>query len=193
MDVTNNGVQPPHFLRKSRIYKTHYFTKEVAERIIEAETFLDRQLAFQIGYDTGARVGEVLMISAEHFEFDQGFMKLWDSKKRAWKRIPISQKTMLMVQRYLNTTRISTKLFQVEPITPNRWLKYRCGQLGIKPDPDMKIRWHSWRGTFIRTHRQLGDKWLMQVTGDSYATLLMYYEEMTDSDLKKIKDEGMPR
>lgn len=175
--------------RRARGYKTHYFTKEEAERIIESETYLDRKVAFQIAYDTGARAGEITQISAEHFDFARGQMFLWDSKKKGWKVVPLSDRTMTLVKMYLNTTKIKTKLFKVTTKTLNNWLKERCAALGIEPDPGLLLRWHSWRGTFIRTHRSLGDKWLMQVTGDNYATLLRYYEELTDDDLRKAKKE----
>lgn len=175
--------------RRMREYRTHYFTKEQAEQIIESETYLDRKTAFQIAYDTGARVGEMIQISAEHFDFERGQMTLWDSKKKAWKIVPLSDKTLNTVKIYLNATKIKTKLFKVTTKTLNNWLKERCAALGIKPDPGLLLRWHTWRGTFIRTHKNLGDKWLMQVTGDNYATLLRYYEELTDEDLRRAKRE----
>ena len=175
--------------RRLREYRTHYFTKEDADRIVDSETYLDRKTAFQIAYDTGARAGEMVVISAEHFDFDKGQMLLWDSKKKSWKMVPLSQKSIVTVQTYLNVTKIKSRLFKVTTKTLNNWVKERCESLGIKPDVGLLLRWHSWRGTFIRTHRELGDKWLMQVTGDSYTTLLKYYEELTDEDLRKAKQE----
>lgn len=172
-----------------RKYKTHYFTKDNAEAIIEKESYLDRKLAFQIAYDTGARSGEIIKIRAEHFNFDKGFMILWDSKKNAWKNVPLSEKTINMAQMYLRVTKKKASLFEVHPKTLNNWLMNICSKLNITADRGTNIRWHSWRGTFVRTHRTLGDKWLMQVTGDSYQTLLNYYEELTNDDLKKAKDK----
>lgn len=173
--------------RRAREYRTHYFTREDAEAVIEHETYLDRKTAFQIAFDTGARAGEITQISAEHFDFEREQMMLWDSKKKTWKIVPLSQKTLIMVKTYLNSTKIRTKLFKVTTKTLNNWLKERCKTIDIKPDPGLILRWHTWRGTFIRTHKSLGDKWLMQVTGDNYITLLKYYEEMTDSDLRAAK------
>jgi len=170
-----------------REYRTHYFTKEEVDRIIENETYIDRKTAFQIASDTGARAGEMITISAEHIDFEKGQLILHDTKKNSWKIVPVSQKTLTTVQMYLNATKIKTRLFKVTTKTLNNWLKERCDSLGIKPDPGLLLRWHSWRGTFIRTHKELGDKWLMQVTGDSYATLLKYYEELTDEDLRTAK------
>lgn len=167
--------------------KTHYFSKDVAEQIINSETFLERRTAFQIGYDTGARAGEIIMIGAEHIHQTEGDMLLWDSKKKDWKPVPLSAKTITAIQMYLNTTKIRAKLFNVNTKTLNNWLHDACKREGINADPGTKIRWHSWRGTFVRTHRALGDKWLMQVTGDSYTTLLQYYEELTNEDLRRIK------
>lgn len=173
--------------RRMREYRTHYFTKEEADQIIEAETYIDRKTAFQIAYDTGARAGEMIQISAEHFDFEKGQLLLYDTKKESWKMVPLTPKTITTVQMYLNATKIKTKLFKVTTKTLNNWLKERCEALSIKPDPGLLLRWHTWRGTFIRTHRELGDKWLMQVTGDSYTTLLKYYEELTDEDLRNAK------
>lgn len=168
--------------------KTHYFSKSVAEKIIDDETLLERKTAFQIGYDTGARAGEIIMISAEHLHLDQGDMLLWDSKKKDWKIVPLTQKTTTILKTYLNATKIKGKLFDVNTRTLNNWLHEACDRDKIIPDFGTRIRWHTWRGTFVRAHRNLGDKWLMQVTGDSYTTLLQYYEEMTNDDLRRIKN-----
>lgn len=176
-----------NIFRKNSNYKTHYFNKEVAERIINSETYLDRKTAMQISFDTGARAGEIIAISAEHFDFDKEQMVLWDTKKKSWKVIPLSDDTLNIVTMYLRSTNIKSKLFKVTTRTLNNWLSVACKREDIKPDIGTRIRWHSWRGTFIRTHRSHGDKWLMQVTGDSYMTLLNYYEELTDDDLRKIK------
>lgn len=170
-------------------YKTHYFTKEVAEQIINSEIYLNRKTAFQISYDTGARAGEIIVISAEHFDFEQEQMVLWDTKKKSWKIVPLSTNTLNAVKLYLHTTNIRAKLFKVTTRTLNNWLNAACAREGIKADLGTHIRWHTWRGTFIRTHKSVGDKWLMQVTGDSYQTLLKYYEELTDDDLRKAKKE----
>lgn len=174
-----------HHIKKE--YKTHYFSKEVADQLIDSETFLNRKTAFQIAYDTGARAGEIITISGEHFDFDKEQMVLWDSKKKSWKVVPLSQKTIVAVKMYLQHSNIRAKLFKVTTKTLNNWLNNACARESIVQDLGTNIRWHSWRGTFIRTHRSLGDKWLMQVTGDSYQTILNYYSELTDDDLRKAK------
>jgi len=176
---------------RGRTYKTHYFSKEEAEKIIEEETYLNRKTAFQIAYDTGARAGEMVEISAEHFDFKKGQMILWDTKKKAWKVVPLSDKTLRMVETYLKATKKKKKLFNVTTRTLNNWLSTACSRCNIEADHGTRIRWHSWRGTFVRVHRHLGDKWLMQVTGDSYQTLLNYYEELTEDDLRKAKRDGL--
>jgi len=178
-----------NIFRKNNDYKTHYFTKEHAEVIINSETYLDRKTAFQISYDTGARAGEIIKISVEHFDFDKEQMILWDSKKHTWKVVPLSDTSITVILMYLNSTKIKTRLFKVTTRTLNNWLSDACRREGIIADLGTRIRWHSWRGTFIRTHRNLGDKWLMQVTGDSYTTLLQYYETLTDEDLRVAKKE----
>lgn len=169
--------------------KTHYFSKAVAEQLITTEIFLERKTAFQIGYDTGARAGEIIMVSTEHIHQAKGDMLLWDSKKKDWKPVPLSSESITAIQTYLNATKIKAKLFNVNTKTLNNWLHDACKREGITPDMGTKIRWHSWRGTFVRTHQHLGDKWLMQVTGDSYTTLLQYYEELTEEDLRRRKHE----
>jgi len=179
-----------NIFRKYRTFKTHYFSKECANNIIQNETYLDRKTAFQIAYDTGARAGEVIVISAEHIDFSKSQMTLWDTKKKSWKIVPLSENTLNSIKLYLNTTKIKAKLFKVTTKTLNNWLMSACEREGIQADPGTNIRWHSWRGTFVRLHKTLGDKWLMQVTGDSLYTLLKYYEELTDDDLRNAK-QGM--
>lgn len=171
--------------------KTHYFSQNAAEHIIDSETYLSRKTAFQIGYDTGARAGEIIMISTEHIHQDKGDMLLWDSKKKDWRPVPLAPKTIIAIQTYLNATKIKAKLFDVNTKTLNNWLHDACKREKIVADMGTRIRWHTWRGTFVRTHRNLGDKWLMQVTGDSYTTLLQYYQELTDEDLRRIKQNGL--
>lgn len=180
---------PMDVMIRGKKRNTHYFPKEIAEKIIEEEIYLNRKMAFQLGYDTGARAGEIIMVSAEHFK-DDGMMVLWDSKKKAWKSVPLSEKTIRMVQTFILATKTKGKFFDVTTKTLNNWLDEAVKKHGLKPDLGTRIRWHSWRGTFIRTHRNLGDKWLMQVTGDTYQTLLGYYEELTEEDLMRAKKEA---
>jgi integrase len=179
------------FFRKHRNYKTFYFTKEQVRAIIDNETYLDRKTSFQIGFDVGSRAGEIIKISAEHFDFDKGQMVHWDSKKKAWKIVPLSQDTLTMVKMYLKSSKITTRLFQVTTKTLNNWTKEASLREGIKPDTGLKLRWHSWRGTFIRCNQNKPYKWLMQITGDNLQTILKYYSELTDDDMRKIRNEGL--
>ena len=180
------------FLKKAcSKYKTHYFSKEIAERLIDTEISLNKKTAFQISYDTGARAGEIIKISGEHFDYSEKKMILWDSKKKGWKTVPLSDITLRYVQTYLLATKKTGRLFDVDTKTLNNWLHEACKREWVKPDIGTRIRWHSWRGTFVRTHHNLGAKWLMQVTGDSYTTLLQYYQELTDEDLRRIKQNGL--
>ena len=183
-----NTISPiGHHFNKG--YKTHYFSKEVADQLIDSETFLNRKTAFQIGYDTGARAGEIITISGEHFDFAKEQMVLWDSKKKSWKIVPLGPKTIVAVKMYLKHSNIRAKLFKVTTKTLNNWLNDACAREGVTADLGTRIRWHSFRGTFIRCHMNLGDRWLMQVTGDSYQTILNYYSELTEDDLRKAKKE----
>lgn len=180
-----------NFLRL-RKYKTHYFTKEDAVKLIEEEIVLNRKAAFQIGYDTGARAGEMNKIRMEHFDYKLGQFILYDSKKKQWKIVPLTEKTLRDVRMYITASKIKGKLFDVTTRTLNNWLSSACKRSGIKPDPGLRIRWHSWRGTFIRLHMHLGDQWLEQVTGDSYKTIQGYYSELSDEDIRRMKQEGKP-
>jgi len=175
------------FRRVKATTKTHYFSSDDVKKIIDSEIFLDRKTAFIIASDSGARAGEMVKIEVDDIDYDKKQMLLWDSKKTAYKVIPLSDNTLSAIQTYVRTCKIKRKLFDRHPTTLNNWIKDNCKKNGIAPDPDRKLRWHSWRGTFVRLNRDKGHKWLMQVTGDSYETLLGYYEELTDADLGKIK------
>ena len=177
-----------NWLMLTRKSKTHYFPETDANKLIDNETMLQRRAAFQIGYDTGARAGEVIKIKAQDFDNEKQQMNLWDSKKKGWKVIPLNTKTFVVVKQYINASRTSTgKLFPVTTKTLNNWLVIACEREGITADSGTRIRWHSWRGTFVRQHKHLGDKWLLQAIGDSYNTLLTYYEELTEEDMRKAK------
>jgi len=165
--------------------KTHYFSSQEITKIIEGEIFLDRKTAFIIGYDTGARSGEMVKIEVGDFNFEKKQVLLFDSKKQAYKMVPLSDSTMAAVELYIKTCKIRRRLFPMHPTTLNNWIKDACKREKITAEK--KIRWHSWRGTFVRHNRDKGDKWLMQITGDRYDTLLRYYQELTDEDLHKIK------
>lgn len=183
----------PAFLHHRWQGKTHYFSPEQARSIVERETFLDRKTAFALALDTGARVGEMVKVSLEHFDVvdvEQGKMLLWDSKKGGWKTVPLSRATIDAVRLYANASKKRGLLWDVTERTLNNWLQEACTREDIRPDAGRRIRWHSFRGTFVRTHKGNGDKWLMQVTGDSYQTLLSYYEDLTEADLIRIKHEG---
>jgi integrase len=179
------------FLRKHRKYKTHYFSREDVPKLINNETYLDRKTAFRIAYDVGSRAGEIIKVSAEHFDFDKGEMVHWDSKKKAWKIVPLSQETLNMVKMFLHSSKITTRLFPVTTHTLNNWIKEAARRENITPDKGIKLRWHSWRGTFIRHNQDKPLKWVMQITGDSTITILGYYSELTDADMHKIKNEGL--
>lgn len=166
---------------------THYFSMDAVRRLIEGEAKLARRTAFIIANDTGARVGEMLKISAEHFDYDKLQMLLWDSKKKAWKIVPLMETSITAVKLYLDATKITGRLFPVTEKTLNNWLRAACRRGSIVADTGRRIRWHSWRGTFVRHNQDKGDKWLMQVTGDNISTLLKYYEDMTEDDLGRVK------
>jgi integrase len=189
MEVNADEIR--EILRKNRNFKTYYFSIDEVKRIIDNETYLDRKTAFQIAYDCGSRAGEIIKISAEHFDFDKGQMQHWDSKKKSWKMVPLSQETLNVVKMFLKSTKITTRLFPVTTHTLNNWLKEASSRENVKVEIGLKLRWHSWRGTFIRHNQSKGYKWLMQVTGDSLATILKYYSEFTEEDMRRIKNEGL--
>lgn len=170
--------------------KTKYFTKDEMDRIIGAVNNLTQRTAIKLGFATGTRVNELLSIKYEDIDRDRRLIKVFDIKKKNWRKTPISVEMLNDLKIYCEEKGIRRGvLFQYHQNSLNNWLKEAVQKAGIEVlNNQEKVRWHSLRGSFVRYHSRKPMKWLMQTTGDTAKTLLEYYSEYSDEDLVRILD-----
>jgi len=178
--------------RKAKIPTRYFGDLELPLLLAATGSRAERCLAMMVGMDTGARVGEVVELRIEDFrELTPGYIcELLDSKKKGHRRkVPVPGALVDAVRSFARERKLrpTDLLFPVDPKTLDRWIKEAATSAGIVWDPKTeRVRWHSFRGSFVRQHRLKGPKWMEQVTGDDWETLKFYYSDLSDTDLVRI-------
>lgn len=180
--------------RKDRLRRTRYFTEKEVEKILSVAKLRGDEvfITILVGIASGCRVGELVQMRVSDWNFNRGFVEVRDSKKDGRKRItPFQKDEGDYVQRFIKENKLKPDdiIFQMSSKTYNRWVKSLSNEAGIDWNPEIEnIRWHSFRGTFVRTYRRRGrdDVWLSQATGDDPRTLYEYYSEYTPEDMVEI-------
>ena len=183
--------------------KTRYFTDDESEAILDAakERSDEAYITMLAGYATGCRISELRSMTASDLIHERGGIYIMDSKKKTRRFVPLLKIEIKALQDYIKRakelgaiTRDDQPLFPMSKKTYNRWLKQLAIGTGVIWDGELEnVRWHSWRGTFVRRMHEAGraSNWLEKVVGDKFGTLLQYYSELTEDDLVRIhrKDE----
>jgi integrase len=200
-EVTLIEVEEAEEGKKGR--KTRYFTNDESDAILEVakERSDEVYITMLAGYSTGCRISELRSMTAADLIPERGGIYVMDSKKKTRRFVPLLDVEVKALQDYIKKgreagllTRDDQPLFPMSKKTYNRWLKQLALDVGVVWDGELEnVRWHSWRGTFVRRMHEAGraSNWLEKVVGDKFGTLLQYYSELTEDDLVRIhrKDE----
>ncbi len=172
--------------------KTYYFTPEQKGKLLRVVVNPIHRAALELGFALGARVSEMLLLRVEDVDFEKGWVRVPDVKKKNRRIVPIPPEVQQVVEYYIQNGKLKPRdrLFSVSDVTLNNWLRRYANKVGIEPrEEEGNLRWHSLRGSFIREHQDLPQKMLEQMTGDTIDTLQEYYEEYRPQDIKRTLEE----
>ncbi len=172
--------------------KTFYFTPGQKQSLLSVVDDLTHKAALELGFAVGCRVSEALELSVEDVDFEKGWVRVPDVKKKDRRIVPIAPEVQAILKMYIRERGLKPRdrLFRVSSVTLNNWLRRYVGKAGIQPRPEEgNLRWHSLRGTFIREHQDLPVKMVEQMAGDTYETLNEYYQEYRPQDIKRTLEE----
>jgi len=181
-NVTNKGET-----NKTRKKETKYFTIEQKATMLGACETSKQYLALLVGFELAVRAGEVLTLKLEDINFHTRIVYVFDSKKKAYRKVPASLEFLNGVKRYCKDHGIkSGHLLSIHRITLTRWVKRIADICNIKAREDENIRYHSLRHSWIRHNSNRPIKYVCQVTGDSRSTILDIYSDYSDENLVDI-------
>jgi len=190
------GAERPAQGEKGQLRDTRYFTESEVENIIDCAKSRGDEVyvTMVIGFVTGCRVGELVRMTVSDWKFERGLVEITDSKKKRKRIVPVPEQYLGIIREYISQHNLKGDqlLCPMSPKTYNRWLKQIALEIGLQWSPEREnIRWHSWRGTFVRLKHRAGYdvKWLEQAIGDTYSTILQYYSRYTDEDMVEIMKE----
>ena len=176
-------------------------TKDEVKRLLSKIDNVEDSCLITLGLDSGCRVSEIVRtrnnqgaeskgILVNHISFEEGTIEIWDQKKRQWRMVIVTSKTMQTIKMYLKSKQVQTpELFSFSGRTANRRLKKWCGMAEIDPQ---KQHWHILRHTYVVLSRLAGRdlKAVQQQTGDSVRTLLRVYSTLTLEERKEIAEQN---
>lgn len=170
---------------RKKPYRSNSLTIEEQERLLSVtETFEDLCL-FRLALTTGIRREDIASIEIGNIDLEGRRLKFWESKKRRWWEIPLTEAVCQDIQRFLNTfPRGRKRLFSFTGRTAYNHLQKYLKKAGIKKD----LSFHDLRRSFVKTakRRGLSPKAVSQITGDTLATIEQSYANL---DMEELKEE----
>jgi len=151
------------------------------------DCIVDRVLIV-LGLTTGIRREDIVSIEIGNIDWSNRTLRFWEQKKRRFLTIPLERSVISLLKMYANTLDSKQRyLFSFSGKTANRRLKHYCRKAGIQKN----ISFHCLRTTFVKRSKEEGRdvKMVCQITGDSERTILKYYSEWTDDELKERVDK----
>lgn len=141
------------------------------------------EAAIRLGITTGLRVSELISIRPNDIDWERGVISIWDEKKDQRREVMPPLETLASLRRYLSTLpREPRLLFPMSAKSVERMIQRASGQhLG------RVISWHSVRHTYTTRSSEEGipPAVVIRNTGDSWATLLRYYERPSDTTMRR--------
>jgi len=163
-------------------------SKNEIKMLMESIDNLEDKTLIILGITCGIRRGDIVSIEITNIDWANETLKFWEQKKRRYLTIPLEKSTITYLRMYVKTLPDNQRfLFLFSDKTANRKLKYYVKKAGIKKH----ISFHSLRATFVKRSKEEGRdvKMVCQITGDSERTILKYYSEWTDDELKERVDK----
>lgn len=166
-----------------------YLTQDEMFRILSVLSSPEDVLLARVGIDLGARVGEVVNLPWTNVDFRERIIHIWDEKKDLPRDCTMSEPTWKLLENYANSIdkRVQRVVFPFSAKTANRRVKEWAKAAGI----ERRVRWHTWRHTFVVQSRRAGRDWdfIAQQTGDRVATLIEEYSKLSIEDRIRVTNE----
>ncbi len=168
-----------------KIYRSNSLTITEQELLLSVtETYEDLAL-FQLELNTGIRREDIVKIQLGNIHLDKKELTFWEAKKRRWYSIPLSNRVIPDLTRYISTLpRGQKELFTISGRTAYNRLQKYLTKAGITKH----LSFHDLRRTFIKTAKKKGIdiKAVSQITGDSFKTIQDHYENL---DMDELREE----
>ncbi len=158
-------------------------TSEEVELLLSKVDNLMEHTLLLFGFTAGVRVSETAF---DHTAINQveGYVQIWDQKKRKSRRIWLQDSVIMALQRYWNEKqdKKSPKLFDISSKTIERIIQRWTYQVLGK-----KKSWHCVRHTYITLsfERQIPISVVIENTGDAPSTILRYYTKLSPTFIKQ--------
>jgi integrase len=184
-----DSIEKPSFGQASKV---NYFTESEISRILTVLHEEENRLLFLVGLELGARVSEIKGLKWSDLQTKDlpYYVVLWDEKKDRHRvcTLPEYIWKLLREQQKKVDQRREKRIFPYSESTINRRIKEWAKNAGI----DRRVRWHCLRHTYVVQSRAKGRDWsiISMQTGDTPATLISTYSQLTLEDRHRISDES---
>jgi integrase len=169
----------------------NYFTESEIGSILTVLHEEENRLLFLVGLELGCRVSEIKGLKWSDLQMKDipYYVVLWDEKKDRHRvcTLPDYIWKLLRQRRKEVDERGEKRIFPYSESTINRRIKEWAKDAGI----NRRVRWHCLRHTYVVQSRAKGRDWsiISMQTGDTAATLISTYSQLTLEDRHRISDE----
>ena len=180
-----------HKETSERASRVKYFTESEIMQILTVLHEEENRLLFQVGLELGARVSEIAGLKWSDLQTTDKpyYVVLWDEKKDQHRVCTLPDNLWQLLREYRKKVdeRKEKRIFPYSAKTLNRRIKSWAKDAGIA----RRVRWHDLRHTHVVRSRQKGRDWaaISMQTGDTAATLITTYSQLTVEDRQKISNE----
>lgn len=167
-----------------------YLPSDLLPKILQTTTNARDRAYILFHIETGLRVRDVVYADWSHLNLEDCKIYVYDWKKNTWRWVYFSTglkpHILLWKKEQDLSGKKSPRIFPFCEKTANRIIKRACAKAGFKYIPST----HWLRKTFVRLSRRAGRDIVavQQNTGDTYKTLLEWYEGYSSEDLRKELD-----
>jgi integrase len=169
----------------------NYFTESEISRILTVLHEEENRLLFLVGLELGCRVSEIKGLKWSDLQTKDlpYYVVLWDEKKDRHRvcTLPDYIWKLLRQRRKEVDERGEKRIFPYSESTINRRIKEWAKAAGV----NRRVRWHCLRHTYVVQSRAKGRDWsiISMQTGDTPATLISTYSQLSLEDRHRISDE----
>ena len=184
-----DSIEKPSIGQASNI---NYFTESEISQILTVLHEEENRLLFLVGLELGARVSEIKGLKWSDLQTKDlpYYVVLWDEKKDRHRVCTLPEYIWKLLREHQKKVdqRREKRIFPYSESTINRRIKEWAKDAGI----DRRVRWHCLRHTYVVQSRAKGRDWsiISMQTGDTPATLISTYSQLTLEDRHRISDES---
>lgn len=173
--------------RKAKTYRCNSLTVAEQQLLLSVtDTFEDLSL-FKLALTTGIRREDIVNIDRGNIDLVNHSLRFWDSKKRRWWDVPLTDDVAQTLKRFINTQGDQKKLFSMTGRTAYNRLQKCLRKAGIRKH----LSFHDLRRSMVKTAKRQGlsPKAVSQIIGDSLAVVDRYYTNLDQYELKEEIDK----